>query len=192
MIGAMLCAMNSAIWEAPAGRSTSRLNCVLSWLCGRRASRPLPCAASITRCASASAAAWCPPPETVSSRSPLHDGDALDQLRDPLHEQQREGERDQKLGRIDRQAAGIGGLLVLQQARARRTASPDRRAQRPPGSGRTGGRSRRSSRARAWAACCSRCRCGCARWTAASRPSRAGTRRRTGSIGSRARSSRRC
>ena len=42
-----------------------------------------------------------------------HDGDALDELGNALHEEDREGERDQKLHRPLRQAAEVRRLLVL-------------------------------------------------------------------------------
>src|SRR5258705_5305958 len=44
-----------------------------------------------------------------------NDRDALDQLGDRLHQKDREAERYQKLGWIDRQPAGVEGLLVLLQ-----------------------------------------------------------------------------
>ena len=68
----------------------------------------------------------------------------------PCTQQEREGQRDQELGRIDRQAAGVGRLLVLQQREPEERPAQVERARTSRGSGRTCARTRRSSRARAW------------------------------------------
>jgi hypothetical protein len=41
------------------------------------------------------------------------DSDTLDQLREALHQQERECQRDEEFGRVDGKAAGVGRLLVL-------------------------------------------------------------------------------
>src|SRR5688500_5306659 len=112
MIGAMLCAMISAILGTP----------MMHWRNERRTALLLPGSLlgfflhrlenTLRLCLRGSVMAA---PRHRVLQVALDDGDALDQLRDALHEEQREGQGDQELGGVDGQATGIRRLLVLQQ-----------------------------------------------------------------------------
>src|SRR6185295_6374484 len=115
MIGAMLCARNSAIWWVPAkvwelrgynlGADVLRVPAGLQFLFGRFYD---PGSLGFCRCVMTAAR------DRISQLS-THDRDAFDQLRYTLKQQQCEANGDDQLGRIHRQSTGIGRLFILLQ-----------------------------------------------------------------------------
>src|SRR5947209_7733646 len=115
MIGAMLCAINSAIFTAPAGKGCDQL--------GQRSPGPLrleailglfSCYLQETFCLRLCSCMMPAARYGIFHLAP-DDGDALDELGYALQQQEGERQRDQEFGGIDREAAGIAGLLVLHQ-----------------------------------------------------------------------------